>query len=81
MSWDVSILKFSQPFAAVEDIPDDETPLPLGPRQHVHSAVNGLSCGACPLASQNVQPSDSHTNHFTVLNFVDVLLSRGFAKV
>lgn len=39
MSWDVSILKFSQPYAAVEEIPDDETPLPLGSQQHVHSAV------------------------------------------
>ncbi|MEW4489727.1 hypothetical protein AB1L42_16720 [Thalassoglobus sp. JC818] len=39
MSWDVSILKFSQPCAAVEDIPDDEAPLPLGTHQHVHGAV------------------------------------------
>ena len=39
MSWDVSIMKFSKPYASVEDIPDDETPLPIGTLAHIHSAV------------------------------------------
>lgn len=39
MSWDVSIMKFSKLYAAVEDIPNDETPLSLGKQEHVHAAV------------------------------------------
>ncbi|WP_166832125.1 hypothetical protein [Thalassoroseus pseudoceratinae] len=39
MSWDVSVMKFSQPYASVEDIPDDETTSPIGTLSHVHAAV------------------------------------------
>lgn len=39
MSWDVSIMKFSQPYTSIQDIPDDETPLPIGSQAQVHAAV------------------------------------------
>lgn len=39
MSWDVSIFRFARQYASVEEIPEDETPLPLAPREEVHRAV------------------------------------------
>jgi len=39
MSRDVSILKFSNPYASVEEIPDDEAPHSNGTQEHVHTAV------------------------------------------
>jgi hypothetical protein len=39
MSWDVSIMKLSKPYASVEEIPDDESPQSLGTQEHVHTAV------------------------------------------
>ncbi|MEX1120753.1 MAG: hypothetical protein WED82_01375 [Balneolales bacterium] len=39
MSWDVSIIKFSKTYSAVDEIPEDEQPLPLGSIDSVHEAV------------------------------------------
>lgn len=39
MSWDVSIMKFSRPYRAISEIPDDERPLSLGSRAYVHELV------------------------------------------
>jgi hypothetical protein len=39
MSWDVSIHKFSRIFASIEEMPEDEKPLPLGARALVHEKV------------------------------------------
>lgn len=39
MSWDVSIMRFSRSYDAVEDIAEDERCLVLGAREEVHRAV------------------------------------------
>ena len=39
MSWDVSIIKLAVTYRDVGDIPNDETPLDLGSRSHVHQCV------------------------------------------
>lgn len=39
MSWDISIMKFSQRYSDVSAIPSDEVPLILGPRLAVHERV------------------------------------------
>jgi len=40
MSWDISIIKFSQAYTTVEAIPDDEKPLDIGVLPRVHAAVS-----------------------------------------
>lgn len=42
MSWDISIQKFSRPYACVSDIGDDEKGLPLGSRLAVQAAVSAI---------------------------------------
>jgi hypothetical protein len=39
MSWDVAINKFSRMYRNVEEMPQDEVPLSLGPRGFVHERV------------------------------------------
>jgi hypothetical protein len=39
MSWDVSVLRFSKPYASITDISEDEQPLPLGSLSSIHAAV------------------------------------------
>jgi len=39
MSWDVSICKFPQHYATVDEIPSDQMPIPLGTRAEIHRAV------------------------------------------
>ena len=45
MSWDLSILKFSRQCESVDQIPEDETPLNLGPRTSVHKSVSKIFTG------------------------------------
>lgn len=40
MSWDVSLYKFSRTYAALDDIPNDERPLPLGTLKQVQLAIS-----------------------------------------
>lgn len=42
MSWDVSIIKFSNEYSSVNEIPEDEQPIPLGPRTEVHGTISEL---------------------------------------
>ena len=44
MSWDVLIVRYATPYAAMSEIPADERPLPLGPHALVHDSV----CQAFP---------------------------------
>ena len=39
MSWDVSIINFSKDYKSLEEITDDEQPLPLGAQRYVHEAI------------------------------------------
>jgi hypothetical protein len=43
MSWDVSIINFARSYTSVDEIPDDENPLPLGAVSRIHTAVTELS--------------------------------------
>lgn len=45
MSWDVSVMRFSKAYASVDDIPEDERPLPLGALSQVHAAVADVFVG------------------------------------
>ena len=45
MSWDVSLYKFSKQYPSLDDIPDDEVPLPLGSLSDVQSAVSRVFSG------------------------------------
>lgn len=45
MSWDISIQRFSRPYSSVEEIPGDETCLPLGTRAEVQSAISSAFPG------------------------------------
>jgi hypothetical protein len=39
MSWDVAVNRFSRAYRTVEELPQDEVPLSLGPREFVHERV------------------------------------------
>ncbi|MEA0737843.1 hypothetical protein QYY77_17505 [Xanthomonas campestris pv. campestris] len=45
MSWDVSIQRFSRRYSSVEEIPEDETCLPLGTRAEVQSTISSSFTG------------------------------------
>jgi hypothetical protein len=45
MSWDVSIQKFSRNFNSMDEVPDEDVSLPLGPRRSVHEAATRLFPG------------------------------------
>lgn len=40
MSWDISIIKFSQSYESIDQIPDKAQTLPLGAKSAVHEAVS-----------------------------------------
>jgi len=40
MSWDISICKFVDEYDAIEDIPDDAIPVPLGSAVEVRAAIS-----------------------------------------
>ena len=42
MSWDISVQRFGQTYAAVEEIPSDEKCLPLGSRSDVQAAISHI---------------------------------------
>ena len=45
MSWDVSIQRFGRPYSSVEEIPEDETCLPLGTSAEVQNAISSAFPG------------------------------------
>jgi hypothetical protein len=45
MSWDVSIQRFSRRYSSVEEIPEDESCLPLGPCAEVQSIISSAFPG------------------------------------
>lgn len=45
MSWDITVHRFGREYAALEDIPEDETCLPLGSRSQVQAAISQIFQG------------------------------------
>ena len=42
MSWDDCIVRFSQAYESLQDVPQDESPLPLGSTAEVRTAVSSV---------------------------------------
>jgi hypothetical protein len=40
VSWDISICKFSQSYESIDDIPEDEKPVPIGSLTAVRAAIS-----------------------------------------
>jgi hypothetical protein len=42
MSWDVSLYKFDRIYASLDDMPNDQRPLPMGTLEQVQQAISGV---------------------------------------